>query len=43
MTDGFELVLSGADVVDQISERWGVRPVPSGKCVWFELPLAATV
>jgi anti-sigma regulatory factor (Ser/Thr protein kinase) len=33
----------GLFLVDRISERWGVRPVPSGKCVWFELPVGATV
>jgi anti-sigma regulatory factor (Ser/Thr protein kinase) len=32
----------GLFLVDRISARWGVRPVPSGKCVWFELPVGAT-
>ena len=32
----------GLFLVDRLSERWGVHPVPSGKCVWFELPAGAT-
>jgi anti-sigma regulatory factor (Ser/Thr protein kinase) len=33
----------GLVLVDRISARWGVDPVPPGKCVWFELPLGATL
>jgi anti-sigma regulatory factor (Ser/Thr protein kinase) len=33
----------GLVLVDRISARWGVDPVPSGKCVWFELPVGATI
>ena len=32
----------GLFLVDRISARWGVRPVPSGNCVWFELPVGDT-
>jgi anti-sigma regulatory factor (Ser/Thr protein kinase) len=28
----------GLFFVDQIAERWGVSPAPSGTSVWFELP-----
>jgi anti-sigma regulatory factor (Ser/Thr protein kinase) len=33
----------GLVLVDRIAERWGIHPVPSGKCVWFELPVGATI
>jgi anti-sigma regulatory factor (Ser/Thr protein kinase) len=33
----------GLVLVDRISARWGVHPLPSGKCVWFELPVGATI
>ncbi|ROO91288.1 PAS domain S-box-containing protein [Actinocorallia herbida] len=29
----------GLYLVDQIAARWGSRPTPNGKAVWFELPL----
>ena len=29
----------GLFLVDQLSRRWGVRPTPTGKAVWFQLPL----
>ena len=29
----------GLYLVDQIAARWGSRPTPDGKAVWFELPL----
>ncbi|MGH6654574.1 MAG: ATP-binding SpoIIE family protein phosphatase [Actinocrinis sp.] len=29
----------GLFLVDQLSGRWGVRPTPTGKAVWFQLPL----
>ena len=32
----------GRFLVDQIAERWGVRPARSGTCVWFELPAGLT-
>jgi anti-sigma regulatory factor (Ser/Thr protein kinase) len=32
----------GLFLVDQIAERWGVRPARSGTCVWFELPAGLT-
>jgi anti-sigma regulatory factor (Ser/Thr protein kinase) len=33
----------GLFLVDRIAERWGVRTVPSGTCVWFELPMGAAL
>lgn len=33
----------GLVLVDRIATRWGVRPLPSGKCVWFELPVEAVL
>jgi serine/threonine-protein kinase RsbW len=27
----------GLFLVDQIADRWGVRPTASGTCVWFEI------
>jgi anti-sigma regulatory factor (Ser/Thr protein kinase) len=32
----------GLFLVDQIAERWGVRPTLAGTCVWFELPAGLT-
>jgi anti-sigma regulatory factor (Ser/Thr protein kinase) len=32
----------GLFLVDQLAERWGVRPAPAGTCVWFELPAGLT-
>jgi anti-sigma regulatory factor (Ser/Thr protein kinase) len=32
----------GLFLVDQVAERWGVRPAPSGTGVWFELPAGVT-
>ncbi|WP_018656057.1 ATP-binding SpoIIE family protein phosphatase [Actinomadura flavalba] len=29
----------GLYLVDQLATRWGARPTPNGKAVWFELPL----
>jgi hypothetical protein len=29
----------GLFLVDQLSRRWGVRGTPTGKAVWFQLPL----
>ena len=29
----------GLYLVDQLAARWGSRPTPDGKSVWFELPL----
>jgi PAS domain S-box-containing protein len=29
----------GLYLVDQLASRWGSRPTPDGKAVWFELPL----
>jgi PAS domain S-box-containing protein len=29
----------GLYLVDQLATRWGSRPTPNGKAVWFELPL----
>jgi hypothetical protein len=29
----------GLFLVDQLSRRWGVRATPTGKAVWFQLPL----
>ncbi|GAA2435999.1 SpoIIE family protein phosphatase [Actinomadura vinacea] len=28
----------GLYLVDQLATRWGARPTPNGKAVWFELP-----
>jgi anti-sigma regulatory factor (Ser/Thr protein kinase) len=28
----------GLFFVDKIAQRWGIRPAPSGTCVWFEMP-----
>ena len=33
----------GLVLVDRISARWGVHRLSSGKCVWFELPVGATI
>ncbi|MGH3341392.1 MAG: SpoIIE family protein phosphatase [Carbonactinosporaceae bacterium] len=30
----------GLYLVDALSARWGTRPTPNGKIVWFEVPLA---
>ncbi|GAB3662581.1 SpoIIE family protein phosphatase [Actinocorallia lasiicapitis] len=30
----------GLYLVDQLATRWGSRPTPDGKAVWFELPLS---
>jgi hypothetical protein len=35
-------VRHGGAASERISERCCVRPIPSGKCVWFELPAGAT-
>jgi anti-sigma regulatory factor (Ser/Thr protein kinase) len=32
----------GLFLVDQLAERWGVRPARAGTCVWFELPAGLT-
>ena len=29
----------GLYLVDQLARRWGSRPTPEGKAVWFEIPL----
>ncbi|GAA1983143.1 SpoIIE family protein phosphatase [Nocardiopsis rhodophaea] len=29
----------GLYLVDQLASRWGSRPTPDGKAVWFEIPL----
>jgi hypothetical protein len=29
----------GLYLVDQIATRWGSRPTPDGKSVWFEIPI----
>ncbi|WP_169336551.1 ATP-binding protein, partial [Nocardiopsis prasina] len=29
----------GLYLVDQLAARWGSRPTPDGKAVWFEVPL----
>ncbi|WP_019629080.1 ATP-binding SpoIIE family protein phosphatase [Actinomadura atramentaria] len=31
----------GLYLVDQLATRWGARPTPDGKAVWFELPLTS--
>jgi serine phosphatase RsbU (regulator of sigma subunit) len=31
----------GLYLVQQLSTRWGTRPTPEGKAVWFELPIKA--
>ncbi|HEX6526939.1 MAG TPA: SpoIIE family protein phosphatase [Streptosporangiaceae bacterium] len=31
----------GLYLVDQLATRWGSRPTPEGKAVWFEMPLSA--
>ncbi|GAB3438932.1 SpoIIE family protein phosphatase [Streptomonospora sediminis] len=31
----------GLYLVDQLATRWGSRPTPDGKAVWFEVPLKA--
>jgi anti-sigma regulatory factor (Ser/Thr protein kinase) len=28
----------GLFLVNRIAEQWGVRPTPTGTCVWFEMP-----
>jgi signal transduction histidine kinase len=33
----------GLVLVDRIAARWGVSPLPSGTCVWFELPVEAAL
>jgi len=32
----------GLYLVEQLATRWGSRPTPEGKAVWFELPLNGT-
>jgi len=32
----------GLYLVEQLATRWGSRPTPEGKAVWFELPRNAT-
>jgi anti-sigma regulatory factor (Ser/Thr protein kinase) len=29
----------GLYLVDQLAKRWGSRPTPEGKAVWFEIPI----
>ncbi|MBB6118181.1 SpoIIE family protein phosphatase [Nocardiopsis algeriensis] len=29
----------GLYLVDQLASRWGARPTPDGKAVWFEMPM----
>ncbi|HEY9525289.1 MAG TPA: ATP-binding protein, partial [Thermopolyspora sp.] len=29
----------GLYLVDQLARRWGSRPTPEGKAVWFEIPI----
>ncbi len=29
----------GLYLVDQLATRWGSRPTPDGKAVWFEMPI----
>ena len=31
----------GLYLVEQLATRWGSRPTPEGKAVWFEMPLDA--
>ncbi|HYB48717.1 MAG TPA: ATP-binding protein, partial [Streptosporangiaceae bacterium] len=31
----------GLYLVDQLATRWGSRPTPEGKAVWFEMPRSA--
>jgi len=31
----------GLYLVEQLATRWGSRPTPEGKTVWFEVPLDA--
>ena len=31
----------GLRIVEQLAERWGVRPAASGKTVWFQLCASA--
>ncbi|PSK99691.1 PAS domain S-box-containing protein [Murinocardiopsis flavida] len=31
----------GLYLVDQLASRWGSRPTPDGKAVWFEIPMYA--
>jgi hypothetical protein len=30
----------GLYLVEQLATRWGSRPTPEGKAVWFEMPLS---
>jgi hypothetical protein len=32
----------GLYLVEQLATRWGSRPTPEGKAVWFEMPRGAT-
>ncbi|MEY9214059.1 SpoIIE family protein phosphatase [Thermobifida halotolerans] len=32
----------GLYLVDQLAERWGSRPTPDGKAVWFQMPMHRT-
>ena len=32
----------GLYLVEQLATRWGSRPTPEGKAVWFELPRSAS-
>ncbi|MBQ1081124.1 MULTISPECIES: SpoIIE family protein phosphatase [unclassified Nocardiopsis] len=33
----------GLYLVEQLASRWGSRPTPDGKAVWFEMPMQAEV
>ena len=30
----------GLYLIDQLATRWGSRPTPEGKAVWFEMPIS---
>ena len=32
----------GLYLVEQLATRWGSRPTPEGKAVWFEIPRSGT-
>jgi anti-sigma regulatory factor (Ser/Thr protein kinase) len=32
----------GLTIVDRLADTWGVRDLPQGKCVWFELEIKGT-
>ena len=39
--DATSMTGRGLAMVQSFAARWGVKPLPAGKAVWFELPISA--